>query len=86
MSDILIVKPKKKPIVFIRTDTDRIFKISNRKIKTDGHIDENNGLIPKAVEVSASYVAELYARFGVYPKPKVKRRMSNMKRFQKEVV
>jgi hypothetical protein len=64
MTDIFIVRPGNKDIVFTRTDTGRLYKISNRRIKTDGHIDENNGLNSKAVEVSPDYVAELLARFG----------------------
>jgi hypothetical protein len=68
MTNVFRVRPGQKAIVFVRTDTGRLFKISNRKIKTDGHIDENNGLIRKAVHEDDSYVAELYARFGVYPK------------------
>lgn len=86
VSNLFIVRPRIKDIVFIRTESGRFWKISNKQIITDRHIDENNGLIPKAVQVSASCVAELYARFGVNPKPKVKRKAFNMKRFQKEMV
>jgi len=67
MCDYFKVRPGNKDIVIIRTESGRFFKISNRatrRIKTDGHIDENNGLVRKAVQVCPSYVAELYARFG----------------------
>lgn len=79
-----IIRAGNKDITFIRTCTGRFFDISNRRICTNGHhIDDNDGLIPEAVEVSASYVAELVARFGV--KPRVKGKASKIHRFQKEV-
>lgn len=73
--DTFIVRPTDKNIVFIRTESGRFFKISNRQIRTDG-------LVPKAVKVSPSYVAELVARFGV--KPRVRGKASNIRRFKKE--
>ena len=42
--------PNKQIVSIVVTDSGRFVNISNRKIKTDG-------LIQKAVEVSASYVA-----------------------------
>lgn len=76
-TDTFIVRPGNKRIVFIRTDTGRIFKISNRSMM-------ESGVVPNAVEVSASYVAELVARFGV--KPSVKGRAARIRRFRKEEI
>lgn len=90
ITNTFIIRPGNKNIVFIRTDTGKLFKISNRKINSDGHINENDGLVPKAVEVSVSYVAELYARFGVKSEGKLRVRgrgnASRIRRFQKEAV
>lgn len=77
MTDTFIVRPGNKRIVFVRTESGRFFKISNRRIKADG-------LVPKAVEESASYVAEHYARFGV--NPTVKAKVSGIRQLQKEVI
>lgn len=69
------VRPGNKDIVFVRADTGRIFKISNRSIM-------NNRLIPKVVKVPASYLDAFHARFRV--KPSVKYRASTIRRFRKE--
>ena len=82
------VRLPNKVIVFVRTDTGRFFKISDCLIDTDGHIDENDGLVPGAIEVRAQNVAELYARFGVQqtlpPRTKTKRKASKIKKLRKE--
>jgi hypothetical protein len=86
-SNYFKVRPGNKDIVFIRTESGRFFKISSkatRRIKTDGHIDENNGLVRKAVQVPSSYVAELYSRFGSKPKVKGRGKASKIRRFRKE--
>ena len=76
-TNTFIVKLPNKQIVSIeRTDSGRFFKIANRKIKTDGLIQI------KAVEISASYVAQLVARFCV--KPSVRGKASRIRRFNKE--
>lgn len=75
-TDTFIVRlPNKQIVSIVRTDSGRFVNISNRKIKTDG-------LIQKAVEVSASYVAQLVARFCV--KPSVRGKASRIRRFNKE--
>jgi hypothetical protein len=73
MTELFIVRPGNKNIVSTRTDTSRLFKISNRRMKVDR-------LIPKAVELSATYVAELVARFGATPTEKGK--ASKIRKFQ----
>ena len=75
-TDTFIVRlPNKQIVSIVRTDSGRFVNISNRKIKTDG-------LIQKAVEVSASYVTQLVARFCV--KPSVRGKASRIRRFNKE--
>jgi hypothetical protein len=75
IDDTFTVRPGNKDFVFVRIDNGRIFKISNRSIM-------NNRSIPKAVEISASYFAEFYTRFGV--KPSVKYRALMIRRFRRE--
>ncbi len=47
ITNTFIIEPGNKNIVFIRTDTGKLFKISNRKINSDGHINENDGLVQR---------------------------------------
>ena len=61
-TDTFIVRlPNKQIVSIVRTDSGRFSKIANRRIRTDG-------LIPNTVEISASYVAQLVARFGAESK------------------
>jgi hypothetical protein len=78
VSDYFFVKDGFKEFQIIRTCTRRSYDITNCSILVDGHIDENNGLIPNAIPVSDSYVAELLA------KSKPRRKASKMKRLPKE--
>jgi hypothetical protein len=71
----IVTLPSKQIVSIVGTDSNRFFKIANRKIKTDG-------LISNAVEISASYVAQLVARFGF--KPTVKGKAFRIRRFRKE--
>ena len=50
-----------KSRVFIRTES-RFFDITGcKQVLADGHIDDNDGLIPDAIQVSAQEVADLVA-------------------------
>lgn len=52
--------PDNKTHLVVRTES-RFFDITDRPINHDGHIDDNNGLIPDAVEIPTQTVADLYA-------------------------
>jgi len=46
---------------FVRTDSGRFFDVTDCHPVTDKHIDDNNGLLLNAKQVSAQYVADMMA-------------------------
>lgn len=82
MSDYLFIKDGNKNSHFIRTCTGRLYDITNcrNSILTDGHIDENDGLIPNAIRISDSYVVELMAK----SESRAKRKASRIRKLQRE--
>jgi hypothetical protein len=66
--DTLFVTAFGTSYLFVRTGkyakgNDRWFNIARCEINTDGHVDDNDGLIPDAVFYSNEEVAELVAQY-----------------------
>lgn len=53
--------PDNKTHLVVRTES-RFFDITDCPINHDGHIDDNDGLIPDAIEIPTQTVADLYAQ------------------------
>jgi hypothetical protein len=61
VSDHYLVNLENKSSQVVRTES-RFFDITDCNILTDGHIDDNDGLIPNAIEVTSQEVADLVAQ------------------------
>lgn len=63
--DTFYARVNNKPHVFIRTES-RFFDITDCSVLTNGHIDENDGLVPNAMKMSDVEVADLLAEAEEY--------------------